>query len=123
MPGLPIIKKVESVERFRDILVNNPGIVIVKFGATWCGPCRKIDPDVNDIFSKMPATAQCIILDIDESIEIYSFLKSKRMINGVPVLLCYKKGNVNYIPNDIVVGANKDQLMMFFDRCFSFLKQ
>jgi hypothetical protein len=123
MPGLPIIKKVESVERFRDILANNPGIVIVKFGATWCGPCRKIDPDINEIFSKMPETVQCVILDIDESIEIYSFLKSKRRVNGVPVLLCYQQGNLNYIPNETVVGANKDQLLMFINRCLSLLKK
>ena len=123
MPGLPIIKKVESVERFRDILANNPGIVIVKFGATWCGPCRKIDPDVNELFSKMPETVQCVMLDIDESIEIYSFLKSKRRVNGVPVLLCYQQGNLNYIPNETVVGANKDQLMMFFNRCLALLKK
>jgi len=123
MPGLPIIKKVESVERFRDILANNPGIVIVKFGATWCGPCRKIDPDINEIFSKMPETVQCVILDIDESIEIYSFLKSKRRVNGVPVLLCYQQGNLNYIPNETVVGANKDQLLMFINRCLALLKK
>jgi thiol-disulfide isomerase/thioredoxin len=123
MPGLPLIKKVESVERFREILANNPGLVIVKFGATWCGPCKKIDPDVNDIFSKMPATVQCVMLDIDESIEIYSFLKSKRRVNGVPVLLCYQKGNLNYIPDETVVGANKDQLMSFFERCFALLKK
>lgn len=123
MPGLPLIKKVESVERFREILANNPGLVIVKFGATWCGPCKKIDPDVNEIFSKMPATVQCVMLDIDESIEIYSFLKSKRRVNGVPVLLCYQQGNLNYIPDETVVGANKDQLMLFFERCFTLLKK
>jgi thioredoxin 1 len=123
MPGLPLIKKVESVDRFREILANNPGLVIVKFGATWCGPCKKIDPDVNEIFSKMPATIQCVMLDIDESIEIYSFLKSKRRVNGVPVLLCYQKGNLNYIPDETVVGANKDQLMLFFERCFALLKK
>jgi thiol-disulfide isomerase/thioredoxin len=118
---LPWILKVESVAQFREILINNPGLIIVKFGATWCGPCKKIEHDVKMMFSKMPNTAQCILLDIDESIELYSFLKNKRMVNGVPVILCYQKGNLNYVPNDIVVGANTDQLIGFFDRCFQYL--
>jgi hypothetical protein len=33
------------------------------------------------------------IIDIDDNFEIYAFLKSKKMVNGVPVILCYKKGN------------------------------
>jgi len=121
--GLPVITKVNSVEQFRDILANNPGIILLKFGATWCGPCKQIDADVKHVFSKMPATVQCMMLDIDESIEIYSFLKNKRMINGVPVLLCYKKGNMHYVPNDIVVGANKDQIAGFFERSFALLQK
>ena len=120
--GLPIIHKVESIDRFKEILANNPGLVIVKFGAKWCGPCKTIEADVNDIFSKMPPTVQCIKLDIDESFEIYSFLKAKRMVNGVPVILCYKKGNFSYIPNETVVGANKGQLIYFFEKCFTHLQ-
>ena len=39
------------------------------------------------------------------------------MVNGIPVLLCYKKGNSTYIPDDIVTGSDPQQLHQFFTRC------
>jgi hypothetical protein len=32
-------------------------------------------------------------------------------------LLCYKKGNNTYIPDDIITGADPQQLHQFFIRC------
>jgi hypothetical protein len=45
------------------------------------------------------------------------FLKSKKMVNGIPVLLCYKKGNTTFAPDDIVTGAEPQPLDAFFRRC------
>ena len=39
------------------------------------------------------------------------------MVNGIPVLLCYKKGNLTFIPDDMVTGADPQQLHLFFTRC------
>ena len=39
------------------------------------------------------------------------------MINGIPVLLCYKKGNTTYIPDDMVTGIDPAELHHFFKRC------
>jgi hypothetical protein len=39
------------------------------------------------------------------------------MVNGIPALLCYKKSNATYIPDDIVTGSDPQQLHQFFTRC------
>jgi hypothetical protein len=39
------------------------------------------------------------------------------MVNGIPVMLCYKKGNTNYIPDDSVTGSDPAALDLFFKRC------
>ena len=44
-------------------------------------------------------------------------LKSKKMVNGIPVMLCYKKGNETFIPDDMVTGAEPIGLDAFFKRC------
>jgi len=112
-----IITKIRDRQHFAEILQNNPGRIIIKFGAKWCGPCKVIEPDVMKAFSEMPSYIQCLVIDIDECPDIYAFLKSKKMVNGVPVLLCYKLGNASYIPDDIIVGADKMKLAQFFNRC------
>jgi hypothetical protein len=38
------------------------------------------------------------------------------MVNGIPVILSYEKGNNNYIPNDIVVGSDVAKINEFFQR-------
>jgi thioredoxin 1 len=109
-----------SKESFSDLLKTNKGVLIIKFGAEWCGPCKKIDPLVYDWMNKLSTqpNIQCAIIDIDENFEIYAFLKSKKMVNGVPVILCYKKGNLTWIPDKAVVGADETQINIFFQEFF-----
>jgi thioredoxin 1 len=114
---LPVITKIESVVAFQQLLINNPGVVVLKFGAEWCGPCKKIEGLVEQWFAAMPSTVQCCKIDVDESFELYGFLKSKRRINGIPAILAYRKGNLNYIPNDMMAGADVAQVNAFFQRC------
>jgi thioredoxin 1 len=110
-----------SKESFSQLLKTNKGVLIIKFGAEWCGPCKKIDPLVYDWMNKLSTqpNIQCAIIDIDESFEIYAFLKSKKMVNGVAVILCYKKGNLTWIPDKAVVGANETQINIFFQEFFT----
>jgi|LauGreDrversion2_2_1035103.scaffolds.fasta_scaffold02726_4 thioredoxin 1 len=113
----PLITEIESLQAFQDLLTKNPGLIIIKFGAGWCGPCKKIEPVIDQWFNYLPAQVQCCKIDVDESIELYGFLKSKRRINGIPAVMCYQKGNLNYIPDDMVAGADVDQNNAFFQRC------
>lgn len=111
-----VVPAVEEFSRsdFEELLRQNPGKVVLKFGATWCGPCKLIEPLVNQWFSKMPATVRCATIDVDESFDLYGALKAKRQINGIPAILCFNKGNLSYIPDLNVVGADADQVNAFF---------
>jgi thiol-disulfide isomerase/thioredoxin len=122
MPGLPILTELHSTLQFSDYLQKNPGLIIIKFGATWCGPCKAVEKQVHDWLDKMPETVQSFVIDIDECFEVYAFLKSKKMVNGIPVILCYDKGNLNYIPSDCIIGADKNGIDAFFYKCLSKVK-
>lgn len=111
-----------SKEQFSEQLKNNRGLFIVKFGAEWCGPCKRIDPLVYSWMSKMPHEyIQSAIIDIDDYFEIYAFLKSKKMVNGVPAILCYQRGNETYVPDFSVIGADEQQVNMFFQKCLTII--
>ena len=112
-----IISYFESREQFFHLLENNPGLVIIKMGATWCRPCKKIKPVVDEFFASSPDNVVCCEIDVDECDDLYSYFKSKRMVNGIPVVMCFKKGNTSYIPDDSVTGADPVALDKFFTRC------
>jgi thioredoxin 1 len=107
-----------TLESFYEILKQNDGLVILKFGAEWCGPCKMIEKQVYEGYKQMPPNVQPIIVDVDESFEVYAFLKSKKMVKSIPTLLCYEKGNVSYVPNDVMVGADMNGIDNFFRTCF-----
>ncbi len=112
-----VVSYFQSREHFTRLLEKNPGLVIIKLGATWCGPCKRIKPVVDSFFASSPDNVICCEIDVDESFDVYAYLKSKRMVNGIPAILCYKKGNTSYIPDDSVTGADPPALDAFFKRC------
>jgi thiol-disulfide isomerase/thioredoxin len=115
----PIITETLSLQAFGELLKLNQGLIILKFGAEWCGPCKRIEQQVYAGFNEMPINVQPIIVDVDESFELYAFLKSKKMVRSIPTLLSYEKGNVSYVPNDVVVGSSVDEINIFFKGCFN----
>jgi thioredoxin 1 len=112
-----IISSFESRDEIMNLLKVNPGLVIVKLGATWCGPCKAIAHIVEAFFASSPPNVICADIDVDDSIDLYAYLKQRKMVNGIPVMLMYKKGNVSFAPDDSVTGADPAQLDAFFKRC------
>jgi thioredoxin 1 len=108
---------------FIELLKENSGLIILKFGADWCNPCKLIEDYVEQKFKEMPTDVTCIKIDIDQHMDLYAFLKSKKMISGIPTILCYEKGNVSYIPVDSVRGTDNKELDLFFDRCLTILSE
>jgi thioredoxin 1 len=112
-----IISEIDSRQAFVNLLQNNPGLIIIKLGASWCGPCKLIEKAVHGFFASSPPEVVCADIDVDKCFDLYSFLKSKKMVNGIPVILCYKKGNSSYIPDDVITGSDARELDSFFRRC------
>ena len=112
-----IICQFKSRHDFQRLLENNPGLIILKMGATWCGPCKKIKPVLDGFFASSPDNVICCDIDIDECHVLYSYFKNRKMVNGIPVILAYKKGNTSYIPDDSITGSDPVQLDQFFRRC------
>ena len=86
-----VIHEKQTKDSFKELLKNNNGILIIKFGASWCGPCKQIEPFLNNFMQTMPDTTTYVVVDIDESIELYGFFKSKRVLSSIPTLLMFEK--------------------------------
>jgi len=112
-----IIASFENRDEFLKLLPNNPGLIIIKFGATWCKPCKMIAPQLEAFFATSPDEVICCDIDVDESFDLYSFMKSRKMTNGIPAILCYLKGNTGIAPSFSITGSDQTQLNNFFKRC------
>ena len=113
-----VMTSMEKLIDLQQALQNNPGVFIMKLGAEWCGPCKRIEDLVKWCMDQAPENVQCAVIDVDEAIEVYGFLKTKRVVNGIPAILGYYKGNLNYVPDEVVIGSDQKQVTAFFQRCY-----
>ena len=108
-----IIRSIPDRTRLFEIICNIQGPLIIKFGATWCKPCKKIANDVAQQFNNAPNTWICCDLDVDDNTDVYSFYKKNKQVTGIPAILCIMP-NSNGIPILTFSGTNKDDLNLFF---------
>ena len=106
-------------EHFFEVLKNNKGVVIFKFGASWCQPCKYITPLIHAKVSQLKDHVTFYELDVDDSFDIYGYLQSKKMVNGIPALLGYVAGNESYVSDFAVSGTNKIEIDDFFNKANS----
>jgi thioredoxin 1 len=78
--------------------------VIVDFWAEWCGPCKLIEPLLNEIAREKADTIKVAKVNVDEN----QNLSSKYNIRAIPALLFFKNGQLR----DQVTGmtSKKDLL-------------
>jgi len=96
-------------------------IVVIKFSAKWCGPCKKIAPTWNYwIENNKQNNIIYVELDIDETMDLYMALKRYKMVNGVPTILMFS-GNTRrehwFIPDDSFIGGDVEAFKLFLNRC------
>lgn len=102
---------------YLNLLKMNEGLMIIKFSAEWCKPCKTIKDFVIQKFAEMPENTMCIEIDIDNSIDIFAYLKSKKMVTGIPAIFCYVKGNTSFAPDEFVSGSDPKEIDYFFNQC------
>jgi len=99
-------------------------MIILKFTAEWCGPCKIIKSLCDDFIKQKPNSIYYFEIDIDDSIELYMKFKKVKMLNGIPGLLAFHSGTKDpnrwYIPDDSVLGSNKQAVTDFFVRCLNY---
>ena len=76
-------------ENFEAEVLNVNGVVVVDFGANWCGPCKSLVPILDEVVEEDPSK-KIVKVDIDEQEE----LAAKYKIMSVPTLLVFRNGEI-----------------------------
>ena len=89
-------------KQFLQILEENEGVVVVKYSATWCGPCAKVQPFLQKLVPTLPPSVTYLELDVDDDFDLYAHFKAKKQVVGVPVLLAFKKARLRVTSDEPV---------------------
>ena len=73
-----------------DEILNNNAVVMVDFGATWCGPCKALAPVVEEIAGEYEGRATVGKADVEECPAIAARFR----IRNVPTVLFFKNGEL-----------------------------
>ena len=88
---------------FQEILANN-SVCVFDFSATWCGPCKRLSPIIEELAETYAGRVFISKIDIEESPEI----TEKFEIMSVPTILFFKNGELQ---KDQIVGLPSKQAL------------
>lgn len=88
--------------------INKKGLVLVDVYATWCGPCLKMAPYLEEIALERKTKMTFLKINNDDNQEIVKFL----FVDELPTLILYKNGKRVYTNIGLI---SKDDLLKVID--------
>jgi|BEDMetMinimDraft_2_1075160.scaffolds.fasta_scaffold00528_12 thioredoxin len=84
-----------TIENFKDVISSNK-LVIVDFWAEWCGPCKFMEPIIDELARKYENVVFGKV-NVDEE----PVLTQNFNIMSIPTFIIFKNGK----PQEVIVGA------------------
>ena len=90
---------------FEDEVLTDSQPVLVDFSAVWCGPCKMLDPIVEELAQEWSEQIKVVKLNVDHN----ATLAMQYQVTGVPTLILFKDGEIQervtgYQPKDRLVS-------------------
>ena len=82
---------------FKQEVLESTTPVLVDFWAPWCGPCRRVAPELDAVAVQLDGKAVIAKVNVDDESE----LAARYQIQSIPAMLIFKDGKVV----DQLVGA------------------
>ena len=84
---------------FETEIEKHDGLALVDFWATWCGPCRMVQPIVEQLAAEYAGKAKVAKLNVDENVRT----TTRYNVRSIPAILFFKGGKVV----DSVIGSGR----------------
>jgi thioredoxin 1 len=88
---------------FDNEVMQADGPVLVDFTATWCGPCKKLEPVISEIANEYDSRLKVVKVNVDAAPGI----AARFGVMSVPTLIIFQGGTVK----DQVLGLVSKQAL------------
>ncbi len=75
-------------DKFQKEVLDEKGVVLVDFWATWCPPCRMLGPIIEEVAGEVGNKYKIAKVDVDKA----AGTASKYGIMSVPTMVVFKNG-------------------------------
>ena len=79
-------------------LINGDTPVLVDMFATWCGPCKMLEPAVKQVAQKLTGKVKVIKIDIDKNPHVARAYE----VLSVPTLILFHKGKILWRQSGVI---------------------
>lgn len=106
------LKVIESVEERNELIENNK-LLVIDYYAKWCGPCKRIHPDLVKIQEELGKENEILIVkeNIDDNLELDAL---PSIIKCLPTFHFYVNGEFD--PNLTIEGANVSDVKLAINK-------
>lgn len=77
-------------QNFDQEVVKTPGVALVDFYASWCGPCKIQGPIIEQLATEYTGKAKIGKLDVDANNQV----ASQFQVMSIPTLIIFKDGQL-----------------------------
>ena len=96
-----------SSQDFDEVIANSPEPVLVDFWAQWCGPCRAVAPELEQIARQRSGSVIVAKVDTDALPDV----AARVGIRGIPTMILFRGGTeVNRVSGAMPASAIASRL-------------
>ncbi|AKK07371.1 thioredoxin [Corynebacterium mustelae] len=95
-------------QNFRTEVVESDKPVLVDFWAEWCGPCKKLNPVIEEIAAEYSDKLVVGKVNVDQERNLAAMFQ----VMSIPTLIVYKNGE---LVDQFLPGRNKQAIVAKFE--------
>ena len=75
-------------DNFEHEVLHSETPVLLEFGATWCSPCKRLEPEMEKLAGMWKQRIRLAKIDVDQNVD----LTLKYQVMSVPTVILFVKG-------------------------------
>jgi thioredoxin 1 len=92
---------------FQEI-INQDKPILIDFFATWCGPCKMMEPVLQKVKTAVGDQASIIKIDVDKNPQV----AATHHVQGVPTLMLFRAGKLLWRQSGVVAPNELEKIIL-----------